>query len=44
MTPDSAPRPHLADPQSWNMYAYTGGDPVNRNDPQGRDWNDCGAG
>ncbi len=44
MTPDSAPRPRLDDPQSWNRYAYTGGDPVNRNDPQGTDWNDCGAG
>jgi RHS repeat-associated protein len=24
-----------ADPQSWNRYAYTRGDPVNRNDPSG---------
>jgi RHS repeat-associated protein len=23
------------DPVSWNRYAYTGGDPVNRNDPSG---------
>ena len=37
MTPD----PYQAsggpsDPQSWNRYAYTGGDPVNKNDPTGR--------
>jgi RHS repeat-associated protein len=24
-----------SNPSSWNMYAYTGGDPVNRNDPMG---------
>ncbi len=29
------------DPQSWNRYAYTRGDPVNRFDPWGRD--DCAA-
>ncbi len=29
------------DPQSWNRYAYTRGDPVNRFDPRGRD--DCAA-
>ena len=23
---------------SWNGYSYTGGDPVNRSDPQGLDW------
>jgi len=44
MTPDAAPQPRLDDPQSWNRYAYTGDDPINRNDPQGTDWNDCGAG
>jgi RHS repeat-associated protein len=30
------------DPQSWNEYAYTGGDPVNRADPRGTDWCDVG--
>ena len=29
----------LTDPQSWNRYAYTRGDPVNRYDPSGMD--DC---
>jgi hypothetical protein len=24
-----------ANPQSWNRYAYAGGDPINGNDPQG---------
>ncbi len=37
MTPDAAPRSRLGDPQSWNRYAYTRGDPVNRLDPSGRD-------
>ena len=41
MTPD----PYQAsggpsDPQSWNRYAYTGGDPVNRMDPSGTMWCD----
>jgi hypothetical protein len=27
-----------ADPQSWNRYAYVGGDPVNRNDRSGLCW------
>ncbi len=31
-----------SDPQSWNRYAYTRGDPVNRYDPAGTD--DCGPG
>ncbi len=31
-----------ADPQSWNRYAYTRGDPVNRFDPAGLD--DCSPG
>ena len=38
MTPD----PYMAsggpgDPQSWNRYAYTRGDPINRYDPAGTD-------
>jgi RHS repeat-associated protein len=32
------------DPSSWNRYTYTGGDPVNRNDPGGRDWACVGFG
>jgi RHS repeat-associated protein len=31
-----------SDPQSWNQYSYTRGDPVNRYDPSGMD--DCPAG
>ena len=27
-----------SDPSSWNKYAHTEGDPVNRTDPSGRDW------
>src|SRR5579859_8202083 len=29
-----------SEPQNWNQYAYVGGDPVNRIDPQGLDWCD----
>ena len=32
---DPAGQADLTDPQSWNQYAYAGGDPVNRNDPGG---------
>jgi RHS repeat-associated protein len=33
------------DPGSWNHYAYTGGDPVNRFDPTGQLWSlTCGGG
>jgi hypothetical protein len=39
MTPDAYTNGGRSnDPQSWNQYAYTGGDPVNRLDPTGRDW------
>jgi RHS repeat-associated protein len=45
MTPDPYKNSgRLDDPQSWNRYAYTGGDPVNRTDARGTDWNDCGDG
>src|SRR5580704_8356474 len=30
--------PNPKDPVSWNRYSYTGGDPVNRNDPGGSCW------
>ena len=33
MTPDLKGRGNPRGPQTWNSYAYTGGDPVNRNDP-----------
>jgi RHS repeat-associated protein len=43
MTPDPyASSGGASDPQSWNRYAYTRGDPVNRYDPAGTD--DCGPG
>jgi hypothetical protein len=36
MTPDPYTNSgRLSDPQSWNRYAYTRGDPVNRADPAG---------
>ncbi len=38
MTPDPYTNSgRLTDPQSWNRYAYTRGDPVNRYDPNGMD-------
>jgi RHS repeat-associated protein len=38
MTPDPYTNSgRLSDPQSWNRYAYTRGDPVNRYDPSGMD-------
>ncbi len=40
VTPDRGGHPRGTDPGSWNRYAYTRGDPVNRRDPSGRD--DCG--
>ena len=42
MTPDPYTNSgRLKDPGSWNRYAYTRGDPVNRFDPAGTD--DCGS-
>ena len=35
MTPDPARRVNLGNPQSWNLYEYTSGDPINGNDPTG---------
>jgi len=32
------------DPGTWNRYSYTSGDPINRNDRRGLDWDDCGEG
>jgi hypothetical protein len=29
---------HSRNPLSWNRYAYTGGDPINYNDPRGLDY------
>jgi RHS repeat-associated protein len=50
MTPDPYTNSGRSnDPQSWNRYAYTAGDPVNRIDPSGRDFvypvppQDCGG-
>jgi RHS repeat-associated protein len=41
ITPDSGKGAKAGDPQSWNRYTYTRGDPVNRADPHGTD--DCEA-
>ena len=39
MTPDPfSGSASMSDPGSWNKYAYTGGDPINRTDPNGLDW------
>jgi len=35
MTRDPQSGGHPSDPGSWNKYAYTRGDPANRNDPSG---------
>lgn len=40
MTPDSAASAKSNDPGSSNKYAYAGGDPVNRTDRAGQDWDD----
>jgi RHS repeat-associated protein len=45
MTPDpSRSSGGPSNPQSWNRYSYTAGDPVNRNDPAGLDYVECGEG
>jgi RHS repeat-associated protein len=45
MTPDpSRSSGGPSNPQSWNRYAYTAGDPVNRADPSGLDYVVCGEG
>ena len=42
MTPDPYTNSgRFTDPQSWNRYVYTRGDPINRRDPSGID--DCGG-
>jgi hypothetical protein len=28
----------MLDPQSWNLYGYTGNNPLSRIDPDGRNW------
>ena len=40
-TPDPYRRSgHPNNPQSWNRYGYTTGDPINNVDPNGLDWGD----
>jgi hypothetical protein len=41
MTPDPSNSADATDPQSWNQYAYSYGDPVNNLDPSGLDT--CGS-
>jgi RHS repeat-associated protein len=44
MTPDPSWRSvNLKNPQTWNLYAYVVGDPVNGNDPSGLDSFDDGG-
>ena len=35
LTTDPARSSNPGDPNSWNQYAYSGGDPINRTDPDG---------
>jgi len=37
-SPDPDPSANLADPVTWNRYAYVGDGPVNRADPSGTGW------
>ena len=40
-SPDPKQLPHdIADPQSWNKYAYTRNNPLRYVDPDGEDWRD----
>jgi RHS repeat-associated protein len=32
----------LTDPESWNRYSFVGNDPINRADPHGTCWYECG--
>ena len=38
LTPDRAASASASDPGGWNKYAYVGGDPANRRDPSGTDY------
>jgi RHS repeat-associated protein len=38
LSADNAARARAQDPQSWNLLAYTGNNPLNRIDPDGRNW------
>ena len=40
LTPDRV-KGSAADPSSWNKYAYTEGDPINRVDRSGTEYEDC---
>jgi RHS repeat-associated protein len=42
LTPDPSGASDFTDPGSLNLYGYTGGDPVNFNDPEGLDKITCG--